>query len=296
MKGVTTIAVMLGCIIAVGTAGWAMDVDLTGGGVSSFNLSATITNGSLHVDLWGYSTRSSPPGLEGSLGSHHIFEGVGSFVLSQLSSSVGTYGELTTTAKAHSSSSAELSLYGWQDFEVSGGNPGSRPYMGELVASAKGSERALLDVRMVGSMYIFKDNGPYTYINTPSPSWMLYGQGESYSVFLGAIVRDKNTGNVLANVSVELWQDGGSATDAGMFGFSNAWAFQTAPETAPGLAFYPSSGTMYVRASGAGNYWQYTFAQNGGIHNGAVFGGPGAFVTSGSFSNGFEFSPSASAR
>ena len=128
---------------------------------------------------------------------------------------------------------------------------------------------------------------------------MLEGKGTSYDVLHSTQVYNKaDPTDVYGATIVELWQDSvvgpvagiAAASDEGMLGFNTAWAFSTQHAS----TYYPVSTTCYMQAFGAGNNYQYTYAKNGGTHNGAAFGGPGAQTTSGWFTGGYTNNPSGS--
>ena len=253
---------------------------------ASLDFNFDVEKGQLHTELNGFNVGpNSPPGvLEGQQGSHHEFDAIGDFT-GTLSTSVGSYGELHTEVYAKSNSPAQFIMQGWQDFEVSGGNPGARKKIGMLGAYVNGTEGAEMNVDFTGSMYMFKDHGPYTYPDTPNPSWTLKGTGE-YEVSHYALVHDKDNDNSTAISSVHLAGNG-----EGMFGFSNAWAFKT---TAGGLN-YPESPTMYVEAIGEGVYKQYGYGENYLKMNGFELPSGGSMDVQAMFNNGFSANPSCTA-
>lgn len=220
------------------------------------------------------------------VGAHHNFSATGTFDVDATISG-GPYGSLHTELKADSCSAATFSFYGWQDFDVTNGHFPSAPYMrvGELEAYVSGSTSAHMDVDFTGSMYIFKDHGPYTYPTNPNPQWMLKGEG-SYDVwhFVGMI--NKNTHSYDASSFINLY-----GTGDGEFGFSNAWAFHTFNT---GVIRYPAS-TMYAQASGSGNFYQDGLGSSYLDFNGTVLPGGGYLSTSGYFNDGFYMEPSVEA-
>ncbi len=277
--------IMSGLFVLVLTAGMViaapMDVTVTG----------DVASGDLLVEIRGFNQAGNGV-LVGQQGAYHEFHGIGGFN-GTLTSSVGSYGELSTNTNFASQSAASFNLYGWQDFEVSGGNPGSRLRIGELQASAAGDTYAAMKVDLIGAMYIFKDRGPYTYptvgtppVPNPNASWTLKAGGANYDVYHSAQVTNKNDPtDIIGRTEVELYQQGGSSTDEGMLGVSAGWAFKT---TQSGANF-PESTTMYIRANGAGNYYQSGYGKNNLTYNGAILGGPAWMQTTGSFTSGFQF-------
>jgi len=267
-------------VLGLGFATFASsDVQFGGDATTLIELSSTGT-GSFG---WWAEGRDS----NGYMGARHEFRADGSYNV-DASISVGPYGSLHTIVQADSLSPATFNLYGWQDFDVTNGHAPSTPYMreGHLGAYVSGTTSAHMDVDITGSMYIFKDHGPYTYPTTPNPNWMLEGEGD-YVVrhFVG--MYNKNTSVFDASSKIEL-----AGTGSGAFGMSSAWAFST---NNSGNIGYPSCTTMYAQASGLGNYWQDAYGANYLKFNGFELPGGGYQQTTGWFNNGFQGNPSVDA-
>lgn len=296
------LAVLVGLIVIAGMVsatgvGTHIDIDADLEAGSSLDTSFHVPGGDVDIDARGYSGWSYQAG---KLASRHTFHGEGDFSGSFSTNSRETnlhktHGYLSSYVNVESNSLAWFHLYGMQDFDVSSGNH-NKNTVGEIEAYAFGSDKAEMNLKLTGSMYIYKD------ATNPWNKNPVYGEGSDYDVYHLTRTTDKGadgqfgTGDdsIIGFGITEFWRDTsthGTGTGSATFSYSNIWAHYTDED---GNMDIPGGGSasMTATATGTGDYYQKGYGRNNLVYNGFSMPGGGSMTTMGTFYGGFSGNPS----
>ena len=293
-KIIGLMAVMMAVVMGMGMVSADTDIDIgadldTG---SSLDTSFYVPGGTVDIDIRGYSSWSYQAG---NLASRHTFHGEGDFKGDFDTSSHGTHGYLSSYVNAESNGQAKFTVYGMQDFDVSSGNH-NRNTVGEIEACAFGSDKAEMNLKLVGSMYIYKD------ATNPWNKNPVYGEGSDYDVYHLTRITDKGADGQLGTEDdsvigfgiTEFWRSTsthGTGTGSATFSYNNIWAHYTDED---GKMDIPGGGSesMTATATGTGSYYQEGYGKNNLVYNGLSMPGGGLMITKGTFYDGFSGNPS----